>query len=76
MSAELFDLRAKVTLQTHLALQAYAMTHGLDQSEVVRDILHAWAVRQIHAASLLQASLRREGMTAAAEGIAGKTRES
>ena len=62
MSLELVDLRAMVTLQTHLALQAYATTHGVDQSEVVRDILGAWSAKQVHAAKVLLDGLKREGI--------------
>jgi 23S rRNA maturation mini-RNase III len=76
MSQPLQDLRAKVTIETDCALESYARAHLLDKSEVVRDILHQWAVRQIHAANMLQASLRREGISAADEGTSGKMRES
>lgn len=67
MSAELVDLRAKVTMQTHLALLAYSRTHGLDQSEVVRDILGDWACKQVHAAKVLLRSLEREGIAGTGE---------
>ncbi len=62
MSLELVDLRAKISMQTHLALQAYARAHGLDQSEVVRDILGEWGARQVHAARVLLSGLQREGL--------------
>lgn len=62
MSLELVDLRAKVTMQTHLALLAYSRAHGLDQSQVVRDILGDWAAKQVHAAKVLLNSMQREGI--------------
>lgn len=69
MAAPLEDLRAKITARAHCALVAHARAHGLDKSEVVRDILEAWAARQIHGASMLARCLRAKGETAAAEGI-------
>lgn len=71
MAAELVDLRAKITMETHCALAAYARAHEIDKSEVVRDILDRWAGRQIHGASMLASCLRAKGLTAAAEGISG-----
>lgn len=71
MASDLHDLRAKVTVQTHCALTAYSRAHGVDVSELVRDILDKWAVRQIHGASVLVRCLKAKGETAAAQGIVG-----
>jgi hypothetical protein len=45
--SELRDLRIKITAETDCALQAYALAHGKSKGDVVRDILHAWALAQI-----------------------------
>jgi hypothetical protein len=71
MATELFDLRAKITPEAHCALAAFARAHDIDKAEVVRDVLHAWAMKQIHGASMLGSYLRAQGLTGAADGIAG-----
>jgi len=71
VSLDLEDLRAKVTIEAHCALAAYSRAHGVDKSEVVRDILHKWALAQIHGATLLAQCLKAKGVTAADQGIAG-----
>jgi hypothetical protein len=58
MSAELHDLRAKVTTLGHCALAAYSRAHEIDKSEVVRDIIEQWARRQVHGAKLLEACMK------------------
>jgi len=62
ITGELKDLRAKITLETVAALKAEAKRAGKDQGEVVREILHEWALRQIDAAKLLNAHLESEGL--------------
>lgn len=74
MSLDLIDVRAKVTPEAFCAIAAYARAHDVEKSEVVRDVMHAWAVKQIHSASMLASCLRAKGMTAAAEGIGAAVR--
>lgn len=68
MSLPLIDLRAKVTAEADAVLEAIHRSTGKDKSEVVRDVLHRWALQEIHAASVLQSILQREGLGGASEG--------
>ena len=43
MSADLKDLRAKVTPETDAVLEAVARATGEDRAVIVRKILHDWA---------------------------------
>lgn len=65
MSLPLIDLRAKVTPEADAVLEAVQRATGKDKSEVVRDVLHKWAMNEIHAASVLQSILQREGLSGA-----------
>ena len=68
MSLPLIDLRAKVTPEADAVLEAIQRATGKDKSEVVRDVLHKWAMNEIHAASVLQSILQREGLSGASGG--------
>jgi hypothetical protein len=76
MSAELHDYRGRITAETHCALEALSRATGKDQQEIVRGILHDWAVQQIHAASVMHRLLQAEGLSGITEGAAGNPRES
>jgi hypothetical protein len=68
MSIDLKDFRGKITPEAHVALEAEARVSGRDRTEVAREILHVWAARQLHAASVLHG-------LATAQGIAGSVRD-
>lgn len=72
MSIPLIDLRAKITPETDAVLEAVSRATGKDKSEIVRDVLHKWAVAEIHASNVLQKILKREGINGEAEGGSGK----
>jgi hypothetical protein len=69
VSTELKDFRGKITIETHVALEAEARVSGRDRADIAREILHAWAAKKLHEASVLSG-------LALAEGIAGSPRES
>lgn len=68
MAEDYRDLRAKITVETDAALDAVSSATGRDRSEIVRDVLHRWALQQISVATILRRRLKAEGLPAAAEG--------
>lgn len=62
MSAELKDLRTKITLETHCWLEAESRATGRDKAEIAREILHQHALVKIREAEILEGLLRTEGL--------------
>ena len=75
MSLPLIDLRAKVTVEADAVLEAIQRSTGKDKSEVVRDVLHKWAMAEIHASTVLHGILKREGIAASDAGTSGRAGE-
>jgi hypothetical protein len=73
--ADLRDLRAKVTVEADAALDAEARTTGRDRSEIVRDVLHQWAMSRIDMATVLLRRLESEGLGSTGHGAQGCVRE-
>lgn len=69
VSIELLDLRAKITPEADCVLAAVSRASGTDRSEIVRDILHRWALKRMHAATVLACQMKAKGITAANQGI-------
>lgn len=63
MSAELKDLRTKISIETHCWLEAEARATGRDKPEIVRDILHKHALQKIREADILDGLLKAEGVS-------------
>jgi hypothetical protein len=78
MAAELKDFRGKITVEAHCVLEAENRISGRDKSEIVRDILHDWALQRLNTAKVTDSLLKSEGMPGIAgesEGIAGNRGE-
>lgn len=71
MSLPLLDLRAKITAESDAVLEAVQRATGRDKSEVVRDVLHKWAMAEIHASTVLHNILLREVLMSATKGAPG-----
>jgi hypothetical protein len=71
MSAELKDFRGKITAEGDCALEAVSRATGKDRAEIVRELVHEWALKQIHAASVMHRLMQSEGLGGIAEGPAG-----
>lgn len=68
---DLRDLRAKISVETDAALDAAGHATGRDRSEIVRDVLHAWALQRIDEAKVLLRKLESEGIAARDSGRPG-----
>jgi predicted DNA-binding protein len=58
---ELRDLRAKVTADTDQVLDAISRATGKDKSEIVREVLSAWACEEVHKATMVLRLIDRKG---------------
>lgn len=63
MAAELKDFRGKITAETDVWLDAQSCITGKDKAEIVRDILHEHAVREIQKAHALVALCEERGIS-------------
>lgn len=68
MSADLKDFRGKITADTDLALEAEAIAFGRDKADIVREVLHAWALKKNHEHTVWARLARAEGFGGADEG--------
>lgn len=74
MAAPLKDFRGKITAESDCVLEAMNRVSGKDRSEIVRDILHEWALAKIEEHSVLNRLLQAEGLAGEEKGIAGRKR--
>lgn len=63
MSADLKDLRCKITPLAWVWLEAEHRATGNDQSEIVREILHGWALQKQLASMEAQRLMEAEGIS-------------
>lgn len=75
MCAELKDFRGKITIEADCVLEAESRVTGKERQEIVREILHEWAIQRIQGATVLHRLLHAEGLVGIGEGVAGNRRE-
>ena len=63
MSTPLIDFRGKISPETHVVLEALNRATGRDKSEIAREVLHRFALEQLHAASVMQRLANAEGVS-------------
>lgn len=63
MSLELADARIKITQETDAVLEAIHRASGRDRSEIAREVLHAWAEKQIAESVLTMKLLEAKGLS-------------
>lgn len=69
---DLRDLRAKISVEADAALDAASRASGKDRSEIVRDVLHQWALAKIDEATVLLRRLEVEGIAGTGSGTRGR----
>jgi hypothetical protein len=75
MGIELKDFRGRISVETDCVLEAQSRALGCDRQEIARQVLHKWALEQIHAATVLHNQLRAEGLEGIGGGGKGSARE-
>lgn len=75
MSLDLKDFRGRISAETDCVLEAESRSTGRERQEIVREILHAWALSRIHGATVLHNLLRAEGLRGIEGGTPGSVRE-
>lgn len=71
MAADLKDFRGKITAETYLALEAEARAFDRDKADILREVMHAWALKKLHEHKVFGALLREEGISSATRGKGG-----
>lgn len=72
MADELRDLRARISVETDAVIDTIARAEGRDRSEIIREVLHAWALQKIAFAQSLAKRLEAEGISGTSEGGRGR----
>lgn len=68
MSLPLRDLRAKISVEADIALEAIHRATGKEKSEIAREVLHGWALQQLDAASVMAKLVVVEGIARERQG--------
>lgn len=62
MSLPLKEFRGKITPEADAVIAMQAEAIGQEKQEIVREVLHRWALEKINEARLINVYLEREGL--------------
>ena len=62
MSLPLKEFRGKITPEADAVIPMQAEAEGQEKQEIVREVLHRWALEKINEARLINVYLEREGL--------------
>lgn len=62
MSLPLKEFRGKITAEADAVIATVAEREGQEKQEIVREVLHQWALEKINEARLINQYLEREGL--------------
>jgi hypothetical protein len=71
MSSDLVDFRGKLTVEAMAMLEGEAAVTGDEKAAIVRKVLHAWAMKKMHAHKVAQRWLAVEGHATPGRGGSG-----
>ena len=68
MAIELKDYRGRITAETDCVFEAMSRASGREKQELVREVLHEYALGKLSEHKVLAALLKREGIAGESEG--------
>lgn len=74
MAADYRSSHVKLTVEADAVVEAHARARDKDRTEIIRDVMHKWALEQIEIARLTEQRLRAEGVSGSSEGESGSER--
>lgn len=75
MAADFRQFKGNITVEADVMIDAIAEVTGKDRGEVVRDVLHEWALLQIRITTVARRRLKAEVLTGSDEVPSGTDEE-
>lgn len=75
MAEDYRQAKVNLTVQTDAVLDTVAKVRGQDRGEIIREVMHKWALEYCDISTLLQRRLKAEGLEGSLEGPAGTGRD-
>lgn len=76
MATDLRSVHVRITVETDAVVDAKAKALDKDRAEILRDVLHQWALKEIEVGRLIEQRLRAEGISGSSAGGSGSGADS